>query len=213
MNASQLANHVLLSEPKLSFHPARRSDVHIHPLRGLVQFGPYSKGLLVPDPIRVATLSPAGESPRLYDFLKELNSHYEPTERTDSLPTWPGFQHVFNVRMTGAGNGCHMELEAQLERDYEASRSPHIVLATAITRALQQLGGKRHLFDVLFIYLPDRWEMGFNGGAGEDFDLHDHVKAITASAGMPVQIVREGSGLAYKDRASVMWRIGLALYE
>lgn len=212
MNASQLANHVLLSEPKLSFHPARRSDVHIHPLRGLVQFGPYSKGLLVPDPIRVATLSPAGESQRLYDFLKELNSHYEPTERTDYLPTWPGFQHVFNVRMTGAGNGCHMELEAQLERDYEASRSPHIVLATAITRALQQLGGKRHLFDVLFIYLPDRWEMGFNGGAGEDFDLHDHVKAITASAGMPVQIVREGSGLAYKDRASVMWRIGLALY-
>lgn len=212
MSASQLANHVLLSEPKLSFHPARRSDVYIHPLRGLVQYGPYSKGLLVPDPIRVATLAPAGESQHLYDFLKELNSRYEPTERTDYLPAWPGFQQVFNVRMTGAGNSCHMELEAQLEHAYEASRSPHIVLAAAMTRALQQLDRRRNLFDVLFIYLPDRWEMGFTGGVGEDFDLHDHVKAITASAGMPVQIVREGSGLAYKDRASVMWRIGLALY-
>lgn len=212
MSASRLANHVLLSEPKLTFHPARRSDVHIHPLRGLIEYGPYSKGLLVPDPIRVATLAPAGESHRLYDFLKELNSHYEPTERTDYLPAWPGFQHVFNVRMTGAGNGCHMELDAQLDRDYEASKSPHIVLATAITRALQQLDGRRNLFDVLFVYFPDRWEMGFTGGADEDFDLHDHIKAITASAGMPVQIVREGSGLTYKDRASVMWRIGLALY-
>lgn len=212
MSASQLANHVLLSEPKLAFHPARRGDVHVHPLRGLLQYGPYSKGLLVPDPVRVATLAPAGESQRLYDFLKELNSSYEPTERAEYLPKWPGFQHVFNVRMAAAGSGCHMELEAELERDYEASRSPHVVLAGALTRALQQLDVRRHLFDVLFIYFPDRWEAGFTGGPGEDFDLHDHVKAITASAGMPVQIVREGSGLAYKDRASVMWRVGLALY-
>lgn len=68
MSASQLANHVLLSEPKLSFHPARRGDVHIHPLRGLIQYGPYSRGLLVPDPIRVAALAPAGESQRLYAY-------------------------------------------------------------------------------------------------------------------------------------------------
>ncbi|RUP29430.1 MAG: hypothetical protein EKK45_10705 [Curvibacter sp.] len=105
-----------------------------------------------------------------------------------------------------------MELEAQVERDFEASKSPHIVLAAAITRAIQQLDTRRSLFDVLFIYLPDRWESGFNGGRNEDFDLHDHIKAVTAALGMPVQIVRQGSGLAYRDRASVMWRIGLALY-
>lgn len=212
MSSSQLFNHVCLSEPKLSFHPARRGDVHIHPLKGLLQFGPYSKGLLVPDPIRVATLAPAGESPRLYSFLKELNSAYEPTERKDYLPAWPGFQHVFNVRMAGAGQGCHLELEPQLERDLDVSKTPHIVLATAITRALQQFDSKRNSLDVLFIYLPDRWEAGFRGGTDEDFDLHDHIKAISAAAGLPVQIVREGSGLSYRDRASVMWRIGLALY-
>jgi len=212
MSQSQLFNHVCLSEPKLSFHPARRSDVHIHPLKGLLQFGPYSKGLLVPDPIRVATLAPAGERQMLYSFLKELNSAYEPSERRDYLPAWPGFQRVFNVRMTAAGQGCHLELESQLERELDASESPHVVLATAITRALQQFDSKRNLFDVLFIYLPDRWQPGFVGGVDEDFDLHDHIKALTAAASMPVQIVRQGSGLSYSDRASVMWRIGLALY-
>ncbi len=212
MSTSQLSNHILLSEPRLSFHPTRHNETDIHPLRGLAKYGPYSKGLLVPNPIRVATLAPSGESRRLYDFLKELGANYKPSERADYLPVWPGFESVFNVRMTGAGNGCHVELEQQLDGEYETSSAPHVVLAGAITRALQQLVGRRSSFDVLFVYLPERWQAGFTGGVSEDFDLHDHVKAVTATAGMPVQIVREGSGLSYKDRASVMWRIGLALY-
>ncbi len=67
------APHIWLPEPKLAFHPDRTSDQDIHPLRGLLRFGPHSSGL-VPAPIRVATIAPAGESGRLYSFLKELNS-------------------------------------------------------------------------------------------------------------------------------------------
>ncbi|MGC2202436.1 MAG: hypothetical protein WA633_20150, partial [Stellaceae bacterium] len=58
---SEIAPHIWLPEPRLAFHPERTSDRDIHPLRGLLRFGPYSSGL-VPDPIRVATISPAGES-------------------------------------------------------------------------------------------------------------------------------------------------------
>jgi hypothetical protein len=65
---------------------------------------------------------------------------------------------------------------------------------------------------MLFIYLPQRWQAGFTGGETDDFDLHDHLKAMTAARGIPIQLVREDSALAYHDRASVMWRIGLALY-
>jgi hypothetical protein len=35
---------------------------------------------------------------------------------------------------------------------------------------------------------------------------------MTAARRLPVQLVREDKALAYPDRASVMWRIGLALY-
>ena len=54
---SDIGSHIWLPEPMLSFHPDRESDQEIHPLRGLLRFGPYSAGL-VPEPIRVATISP-----------------------------------------------------------------------------------------------------------------------------------------------------------
>lgn len=208
---SEIAPHIWLPEPQLSFHPDRTSDRDIHPLRGLLRFGPHS-ARLVPDPIRVATLAPAGESQRLYDFMRELNSVHKPTERRDYLPEWPGFRGVFSLQMRGAGSGCHVEINQEVEVDLLASPTPHIVLADRLVRAIQSFEARRADFDVLFIYLPQRWATGFTGGPTEDFDLHDHLKAASAARRLPVQLVREDKALAYPDRASVMWRIGLALY-
>jgi hypothetical protein len=207
----QISPHLWLPEPQLAFHPDRSSDRDIHPLRGLLRFGPHSSGL-VPDPIRVATLAPVGESESLYAFLKDLNSRHKPTERADYLPEWPGFQSVFGIHMRGAGGACHAELDADLEAEFQASSTPHIVLADRIVRAIQALDARRDQFDVLFIYVPTRWRPGYVGGPDEDFDLHDHIKAVTATRRLPVQIVREDKALSYPDRASVMWRVGLALY-
>jgi hypothetical protein len=209
--SSEIFPHVGLTEPKLAFHPDRPSDRDIHPLKGLLRFGPYSSGL-VPDPVRVATIAPANEGRRLFDFMKQLNSQARPTERIDYLPEWPGFHGVFGLHMRGAARSCHIELEAGFDDEFQASPSPHIVLAERLVRAIQSLDARRAEFDVLFIYIPQRWERGYVGGPNEDFDLHDHIKAMTAARRMPVQLVREDKALAYPDRASVMWRIGLALY-
>ncbi|BAU49843.1 nuclease PIN [Sulfurifustis variabilis] len=209
--SSEIFPHVWLPEPKLAFHPDRASDQDIHPLRGLLRFGPHSSGL-VPDPIRVATLAPEGESHRLYDFLKQLNAPAKPSERRDYLPEWPGFQRVFGLHMKAAGGSCHVELDKELEAEFCDSSTPHIVLAERLVRAIQRLDTQRNDFDVLFIYIPQRWAAGYVGASGEDFDLHDHLKAATATRRLPVQLVREDKALAYPDRASVMWRIGLALY-
>ena len=59
--------------------------------------------------------------------------------------------------------------------------------------------------------MPITWSPGFSGAVDEDFDLHDHLKAATAARQTPIQLV-EDRALAYPDRASVMWRVGLALY-
>lgn len=209
--SSEIYPHVCLAEPKLAFHPDRSSDRDIHPLKGLLRFGPYSSGL-VPDPVRIATIAPANEGRRLFDFMKQLNSKAQPTERIDYLPEWPGFHGVFGLHMRGAARSCHIELDAGVENEFQASPSPHIVLAERLVRAIQSLDARRAEFDVLFIYIPQRWERGYVGGPNEDFDLHDHIKAMTAARRVPVQLVREDKALAYPDRASVMWRIGLALY-
>jgi hypothetical protein len=208
---SQLSSHIVLPEPLLAFHPERATDRHVHPLEGLLRFGPYSSSL-IPDPIRVATISPANESKRLYGFMKELNSPAKPKERLDYLPEWPGFRPLFGLHMRAAGGGCHIELDPAMEDEFNNSPTPHVVLADRMVRAIQSLEARRSEFDVLFIYIPQRWEPGYKGGPDDDFDLHDHIKATTAARRIPVQLVREDKALAYPDRASVMWRIGIALY-
>ena len=125
--SNEITPHVWLPEPKLSFHPDRTSDREEHPLRGLLRFGPHSSGL-VPDPIRVATLAPAGESPRLYNFMKELNNVYQPSERKDYLVPWPGFNSVFGLRMRGSGSGCHVELDSKLDNEFAIFlETPHCI--------------------------------------------------------------------------------------
>lgn len=208
---SQIAPHIWLPEPQLAFHVDRPSDCDIHPLRGLQRFGPYSAGL-VPDPIRIATLSPAGESGKLRTFLKSLSLAHTPRERRDYLPEWPGFRSVFGLQLTAAEDSCHVELHSTLEAEFRAAPNPHVVLADRLVRAVQRMQALRPEFDVLFIYLPTRWTPGYTGGPDEDFDLHDHLKATTATLGLPIQLVREDSALAYHCQASVMWRLGVALY-
>jgi len=209
--SSEISPHIILPEAKLAFHSERPADIDIHPLRGLLRFGAYSKGL-VPGPIRVATIAPFKEGQPLYDFMKELNQSFGVTERKDYLQAWPGFGNVFGTKMTGAARDCHLQLPKTLEAELEKSVTPHIALTEALTRALQLLEARRNEFDVVFIYIPARWKRGFEGGPDEDFDLHDHLKAITAIKRIPIQLVREDKALAYQHRASVMWRIGLALY-
>jgi hypothetical protein len=148
--SSELQPHIWLPEPNLAFHPDRSADVDIHPLRGLLRFGPYSRGL-VPDPIRVATIAPAGNSRALYDFMKELSATYEPTERREYLQKWPGFSAAFGVRVTAAGGACHLELESEFEREFESSSAPHVVLADRLVRAIQNLEASRSEFDVLVL--------------------------------------------------------------
>lgn len=211
MSRAELRPHLWLPEPELAFHPDRPGDRQRHPLQGLLEHGPYSDGLLV-GPIRVATIHPHGGGQPLFEFIKELRARHAPVERREYLPTWPGFRAVFNINMVAAPADCHLGLARDLDAQVQAATKPHLVLAEALTRALAQLAARHADFDVIFIALPERWQGGFEGAEGDDFDLHDHLKAFAALRGLPFQIVREGSAMAYRCRASVMWRIGLALY-
>ena len=209
---SQIDTHLCLPEPKLAFHPDRTTDVDVHPLRGLLKFGPYSAGW-VPDPIRVATITPAGDSDRLFTFLKHLQSKFNPKERVDYLPEWPGFRSVFSLHLGAADDRCHIELDKEVEATVTASSTPHVVLAEKLLRAIQRLQVHRNDFDVIVIYIPARWAPAYSGDESErNFNLHDHLKATSAAMALPIQLVREDGAIAYPCRASVMWHLGLALY-
>ena len=40
---TEISPHVLLSEPQLAFSPTDSSSWEIHPLRGLLKYGPFSR--------------------------------------------------------------------------------------------------------------------------------------------------------------------------
>ena len=73
----------LLKEPELAFHPERLEDCDTHPLRGLVNYGPYSRSLInqVVDPIRVAFIVPHNQSQVIRNLLAELEQSHKPKER------------------------------------------------------------------------------------------------------------------------------------
>jgi hypothetical protein len=203
----------VISEPYLLFHPIRAADRHVHPLLGLLQFGPYGSAVptAMPNPIRVAVIAPKGELEKVGALISELSQEQVPRERPAYLPAYPGMQKVFGLRAVVASRECVTELPEQLDEHVKNAPRPHDEVAERVVRCLRDLTALRSEFDVIMVYLPERWERAFYGGEGEDFDLHDHIKAAAASFGLASQILNDDA-FHYRCRASVAWRLSIALY-
>jgi hypothetical protein len=210
----QLPGYSVLTEQELRFGAADPKAADAHPLQGLLRFGPFSRDKVsaIADPIRVAIIAPAGQLERVNGLLRELQQYHQPRERHRYLPAFPGFSKVFYVNMGPAGPQANVELPADLTGRMRRSGKPHLKLAEALQHALRALGHRRDAFDVVYILLDKAWEAGFFGRKGDDFNLHDYVKAIAAFEGIPTQFLNEDRSLVYRCRASVMWRLSIALY-
>jgi hypothetical protein len=211
-----LPGHVVIPEPKLRFGGVSKDAVDIHPLRGLLSYGPFSRDKLaaVSDPIRFAVIAPQGGLKRATNLLNELEGAHQPRERRAYLPEFPGFSKLFGVRLAFGNGATSIELPSTLTVEIQRSQRPHAVLAEALTRALFALRNVRHDFDIVLIVLTREWEAAFKETVTEDFDLHDYIKAVAASEGICIQLLRdsENGALNYYCRCSVMWRLSVALY-
>lgn len=88
MTGSKLPPYRVIDEPALAFDPADPRAVMTHPLRGLIQFGPYSQRshVVFGSMIRIATIGPPGAFQRIADLFKQLNSPQKAQERQAYLP-------------------------------------------------------------------------------------------------------------------------------
>jgi hypothetical protein len=202
--------HQVLSEPALSFDALDTRQRHANPLAGLTLFGPFSeKTWKSTDPVvRVATLGPSDSSSSLKTLLEQLRKSADPIERRDYLPPYPGFRQAFKARLVPAVDSARVYLRLGLEAELRSSAAPQQTLAAALTDSLNQLQLLRHEFDVIAIYLPNRWRPYF---LGKGFHLHDHIKVYAARLGLPTQILTQDA-VEYRCRASVRWRLSTALY-
>lgn len=208
--STKLPPYRVLPEPTLAFGDGRPRAKHLHPLVGLVEHGPFSKSAFaaLKPQVRVATVAPEDAQAGVFQFLKSLQARHEPRERKDYLPPFPGFEDVFRVPIHGAHRDAHIALASDT---ITADKGDLQSLGAALRRALDRLQTVRDEFDVIAIYLPDRWQRAFED-LENGLDLHHEIKSLAAVAGLSTQFLQESRALAYFDRCSVAWRLGIAFY-
>lgn len=197
---SKLPAHVVVPEPKLTFAPGPDAPRHVHPLLGLVRYGPYA---LPPHGgnVRVATITATGQQPRLFQFLSGLRDRHNATDRASYVPAYPGFESVMKVDIRPA-DACHIDLP-----DNDPATQDELV--EFLGRAIAKLHGHRDRWDVITFLLPERWEPLRESLDGR-YRLHDRLKAMAAPLGCPIQMLREASALSYVHFASLAWRLSIA---
>ena len=199
----ELCSHGILSEPALLF-AAHQSDTH--PLRGLIDYGPYSLDLGFPAHVRLAYLAPAGYMARVEAIVAEMQGSAEVREAPNYYLQYPGFEAVFRVPLIPANDALKFSPPDECAQLAQAQDGEGLV--NQLVHAIAGLRTKRASFDVLMIFLPPEWQSAFRY---EGFDLRDRLKARIAPLGIPVQIVNE-TVFGRTCRAQVMWGITVALY-
>lgn len=201
-NISNLSSHKRIVEPRLIFAGGKRD---IHPLRGLVNYGPFSKSFGYLDEIKLATIAPHGQSQRIVKLVSELNAVAKPKNAPDYYPEYPGFEKLMGAQLSLENN---WNIELTSDADKVAQSGNYTKLTSLIIDAVRSFIPQRASLSLVFIYLPTRWEKCFTN---ENFDLHDQIKAILAPLGIAIQIINDKS-LNTPCRANVMWGLSVATY-
>lgn len=207
--SSRLPPFELLDEPLLAFSPSDPTQTSVHPLRGLLNYGPFSKGSFggYTAQIRIATVGPTGAFKRRGTLMASLRDQHRPQDKAEYVPLYPGFEALYRVKLESATSTAHIRWPDHLN-DLPGDGDIHARLFQAMDAALRRLDAVRNEFDVVLVHFPDSWAVATRSKV---FDAHDALKGLGAKYNIPTQVLNDRV-FTFGHTASLAWRLSTALY-
>lgn len=206
-------------EPQLVFKNTS-SDLDFkdyHPMRGLVNNRPFDvnlNGIVLSNEINLSVICGEKYSRKFYDFLSKLqNKHSTDNINPDYLIDYPGFSSIYNLPINipyFESDDKWLNIDFKGENELETHENA-INLARLITSKIEQIANTQSQSTII-IFIPSEWQ-NFESfiNKEESFDLHDYIKAFSASKGIATQLIREET-LDDKLTCQIYWWLSLSFY-
>lgn len=202
---------VQLLEPQLEFVNAGNSiSRDYHPMRGLTNHKPYDALLnekFFSPTIDLGVICPNSTSFNFYTFLNNLNKSIKTGVNSDYVVDYYGFSNVYKVSINipNVGSDRWITINETYANAYQ--------LAHDICKKIEDLYSN-HTGIVITIFIPKQWEFfrTFKKDDGEEFDLHDYVKAFSAQRNITTQIIEESTLNDTASYCQIFWWLSLAFY-
>ncbi|MFA5044923.1 MAG: SIR2 family protein [Paludibacter sp.] len=208
---------VQLLEPQLifthnnSFNPSK----DFHPMRALTNHRPFDfplNGTLYSNEINLSIICSQKYSNELSNFLNALNQKHISNVNQDYLIDYPGFASAYNIPINiPLINDSYKWLDIEIDHSKGEIKDIALKLARLITAKIDHLANSQNQHTIV-IFIPDEWQAYESYDEdGEVFDLHDYIKAFSASKGVSTQLIRQDT-LYDNLRCQIFWWLSLSFY-
>ena len=206
-----LFNGILIPEPELVFSSQYSEDFKFdcNPMRGLKNFSPYDFPLYKSfyNLVNLGVICPSLLSNKAYGFLKQLNATPDLAGTiSDYIQQYNGFENIYSCPLSIPEIDSENWIPCRMQQD------DTIKLARNICQYAERMSAKNPGL-VIVIFIPNLWQKHRNFKLnGEEFDLHNYIKAYAVRKGFTTQIIEEKTIDDSKMRTEILWWLSLALF-